>query len=88
MKQLTFNSRETKLVAQHKQKEFDRLKDYVLNQMSIIEVSLNPNSQSRNPYGMGWVITPSIKEIQELHESLLELRSNMLTVEERNALDE
>ena len=82
------NDRDLKIIAEAKQKEFKRLNDYALNQMSIIEVGLNPNSQSRNPYGTGWITVPTIKQIRELSESLLELRKNILTVEEREALDE
>ena len=82
------NDRDLKIIAEAKQKEFKRLREYVLNQMSIIEVSLNHNSQSRNPYGTGWITVPTIKQIRELSESLLELRKNILTVEEREALDE
>ena len=85
------DKRDLKIIAEAKQKEFKKLSDCALNQMSIIEVGLNPNSQSRNPYGTGWITVPTIKQIRELSESLLELRSNqniLLTVEERNALDD
>ena len=82
------NDRDLKIIAEAKQKEFKRLSDYALNQMSIIEVGLNLNSQSRGLDSAGWVVIPSIKEIRELSESLLELRKNILTVEEREALDE
>ena len=78
-----------KLVAEAKQKEFDRLKDYALNQMSLIECGLNVNSVSRNPYAKGneiiWV--PSSIEITKLSFTLLELRDNILTFDERKLLE-
>ena len=83
------SNRDLKLRAQYKQKEFDRLKDYFLNQMSEIEVGLNPSSTSRGPYASNIIIwAPSEKEIDKLHLSLHELRSNILTSEEQETLNE
>ncbi len=75
-----------KIVAQAKKKEFDRLVDYSLNLMSLIEVGLNRSSVSRNPYSCPWIFTPSLTEIETLHKTLLELRENILTSEERELL--
>jgi len=88
------NDRGIKLIAQYKQKEFDRLKDYVLNLISEVEVGLNITSIGRNPYGdpdlkfSADVWVPSEKEIDKLHLTLHELRSNILTSEELEALNE
>ena len=82
------NNRDLKLVAQFKQKEFDRLTDYVLNQMSKMEVGLNPCSVGRGQSGNQYTWTPSKKEIDQLHLSLHELRSNILSSEEQEALHE
>lgn len=72
------DKRETLLVAQYKQREKDRLSDYVLNQMSIIENGLIAE----------FIIFPSEKEIDILKISMIELRKTILTPEERNALNE
>ena len=83
------NQRELKLVAEAKQKEFDRLKDLVLNQMSLMEVGLNPCSQGRDPYSKSkeiWAPTPN--EIIKLNDALWDLRENILTSEERISLNE
>jgi len=76
------------LIAQYKEKEFERLTDYCLNLMSVIEVGLNVNSQSRgiDPGKGVWV--PSTPEIEKLSSALFELRSNILTSEERELLNE
>lgn len=87
-------NKDLKLIAQFKQKEFDRLKDYVLNLMSEIEVGLNVTSIGRNPNGdpnlpfSMYVWVPLTKEIDKLHLTLHELRSNILTSEEVEALNE
>ena len=70
------NKREILLVAQYKQREMNRLSDYVLNQMSIIEAGLHVE------------IFPSEKEIDILKISMLELRETILTEKERRLLDE
>ena len=75
------------IVAQAKEKEFDRLKDFVLNQMSLIEAGLNPQSVSRNPYGNRTIWVPLQSDIDKLYATLLELRENMLTFEERVLLE-
>jgi len=74
------------LRAQYKQKEFKRLADYALNQMTIIEVGLNTNSVGRGIYNNEIIIAPSPKEIRDLNSTLLELRENILTFEERELL--
>ena len=81
-------NRELKLVAEAKQKEFDRLKDLVLNQISLIEVGLNINSVGRDPYGLRIIWPPTSNEIFKLNESLTELRNNALTVEEKEILND
>lgn len=86
---LTDDKRIRLFTAQYKEKEFDRLKDYALNQISLIECGLNLNSISRNSYVNNkdiWV--PLETEINKLYETLLELRSNILSSEERRILDE
>lgn len=75
-----------KLIAEFKEKEFERLRCYALNQMSTIEVSLNPLSVSRGIQN-GPITVPSMNEIRSLFETLIQLRTNMLTVEERNLLE-
>ena len=82
------DKRELKLVAEAKQKEFDRLKGLVLNQMSLIEGGLNPASIGRNPYDPPWIIIPTRKDIHDLFDTLMELRKNLLTVEEKECLNE
>ena len=77
-----------KIVAQAKEKEFDRLREYSLNQISLIECGLNPQSQSRNPYAMSFIIVPLESEILLLFNTLMELRENYLTFEERKLLEE
>ena len=77
------------LIAQYKEKEFKRLTDYCLNLMSVIEVGLNIDSVSRGLYNEDkevWV--PSTPEIEKLSSALFELRSNILTSEERELLSE
>ena len=76
-----------KIVAEFKQKEFDRLKDLVLNQMSEIEVGLNPQSVGRHAYGShDMVIIPTRMEIAKLNTSLIELRENLLTPNEEELI--
>ncbi|KKN61484.1 hypothetical protein LCGC14_0521390 [marine sediment metagenome] len=65
-----------KLIAEYKQKEFERLRKYVLNQLSIMECNLNPQSQSRKIQN-GSILIPSENEVKQLNESLLELRANI-----------
>ena len=78
-----------KIVAQAKEKEFERLTDYVLNLMSEIEVGLNVNSVSRHAYASTkYVYAPTSMEIHKLHSALLELRENIVTSEEQELLDE
>ena len=82
-------SRDLKMVAEYKKKEFDRLKDLTLNLMSIVELGLNPSSQSRNPYsGNEEIWIPTSNEIRSLNLTLLELRANILTSEEKESLNE
>ena len=81
------DKRELKLIANAKLKEFDRLKVLSLNQMSVIEMGLNPGSIGRNPYGTLWTSVPSQSAIYKLTESLTELRRNMLTQEEKESLN-
>jgi len=76
------------IVAQYKEKEFKRLTDYCLNLISLIEVGLNVNSQSRGIHLTNEVWIPSIVEIHKLNSALLELRENILTSEERELLRE
>jgi len=71
-----------KIVAEFKRKEFDRLKDCALNQISQIEMGLNIASMSRGQYASQAIWVPTYKEINKLHETLIELRSNILTPEE------
>jgi len=77
-----------KIVAEFKQKEFNRLKDCVLNQISTIEMGLNIASVSRGQYASQEIWIPTYKEIDKLHETLIELRSNMLSSEERRLINE
>ena len=75
-----------KIVAEFKEKEFERLKDYALNQISQIECGLNIASMSRGIHAGKGVTVPSMDEIKKLFETLIELRFNMLTPEERRLL--
>lgn len=87
--QTTEMKRTDKLIAQAKVKEFDRLKDYALNQMSLIEVGLNPQSVGRHPYGdSDYIYAPTLMDIMKLNITLLELHENILTFNERGALNE
>jgi len=82
------NNRELKLVAEAKEKEFDRLKNLALNQMSEIEVGLNIHSTARKLYDdKQYIWIPAYHEIYKLYKSLTELRDNQLTSEEREALN-
>ena len=75
-----------KLIAEYKQKEFDRLKDCALNQISQIECGLDIASMSRGQYASQTIWVPTTAEIKKLYETLIELRSNILTPEERSLL--
>ncbi len=87
--QTTEEKRLVKIVAQAKEKEFNRLRDYALNQMSLIEVGLNPQSVGRHPYGdSDYIYTPTLMDIMKLNIILLELHENILTFNERGALNE
>lgn len=68
-------------IALYKEKEFDRVRNFVLNQLSILEADLNID-------GLHSIIVPSEKDIKILSETLMELRSNILTAEERRLLNE
>ena len=54
--------------------------------MSTMEVELNPLSVSRG-IQEGPIIIPSMNTIRTLFETLIQLRSNMLSPEERNLLE-
>ena len=75
-----------KIVAEYKQKEFDRLKNCVLNQISTIEIGLNVASISRGQYANQEIWVPTTTEIKKLYETLMQLRAYMLTPEEKELL--
>ncbi len=70
MKVFLMTKREAQVVLEAKQKEFERLSDYALNQMSLIEVGLNPSSQSRNQDDHDRRWAPLDRDIQKLAETL------------------
>ena len=76
-----------KLIAEYKSKEFERLRCYALNQMSTMEACLNPLSVSRGIQN-GPIDIPSMNTIRTLFETLIQLRTNMLSPEERRLLNE
>jgi len=80
--------RDLVILANYKTKEFERLKDYALNLITLIEVGLNPSSVGRGQYPTETVWVPTIKEIATLSDTLLELRMNTLSPEEQEVLNE
>ncbi len=74
-----------KLIAEYKQKEFERLRNLTLNYLSLMECDLNPQSQSRGIQD-GDVLIPSTYDIINLNKALCELRKNILSPDERKLL--
>jgi len=75
-----------RLIIAFKQKEFDRLKNCVLNQISTIEIGLNVASISRGQYANQEIWVPTTTEIKKLYETLMQLRAYMLSPEEKELL--
>jgi len=81
------SNRELKLVAEAKEKEFDRLIKLSLSKMSDIEVGLNVNSNKRHrDDNRVYVWLPRYPEIVGLSNTLMELRESELTSQEKEAL--
>ena len=68
------NAREILVVLEAKQKEFDRLCDYALNQMSMIERGLNPASVSRHPNAQKDRWAPLRSDVKDLTTTLESIR--------------
>ena len=80
-------SNDLKMIAKYKEKEFNRLSNLTLNLMAEIKIGLITEGRAEG-FNKTNIWPPSEIEINHLNSTLIELKNNTLTPEEKETLNE